>query len=82
MNNDVGIERHRVIDAGNQNGWRRSAAPNFDLWHRGDREVQVFYSGNGSVNSAKSIDHRTKVTVDATTPGGLVAQVIHWLATP
>lgn len=82
MHNDIGIERHRVIDAGNENGWRRSAAPNFDLWHRGDREVQVFYFEDGSVNSAQSIDHRTKATVDATTPAGLVAQVIYWLATP
>ncbi len=82
MKSDAIIERHQVIQAGDEHDWRRSAAPNFDLWQRGDREVQVFYSDDGAVNSAQSIDHRAHATVVATTVDGLVAQVIRWLATP
>jgi hypothetical protein len=76
------IERHQVIEAGSENGWGRCVAPNFDLWRRGDREVQVFYFDDGSVNSAQSIDHRTKTTVAATRPDGLVSQVLQWLGAP
>lgn len=82
MNNVTLIERHQVIEAGNDNGWARCAAPNFDLWQRGDREVQVFYSDDGSVNSAQSIDRGIKATVTATKTECLVAQVLRWLATP
>ena len=83
MNYDMTIERHRVIKAGIENGWSRSASPNFDLWSRGDREVQVFYSNEGStVNSAASIDHGTRTTKAVRPPEDLVAQVLQWLSAP
>ena len=82
MNHDVVIERHRVIQAGKENGWRRCAAPSFDLWQRGDREVQVFYCDDGSVNSAQCVDHRSVTAEAVTTPEGLVSQVLQWLQTP
>ncbi len=82
MKYDLTIERHQVIKAADENGWGRNGAPYFDLWHRGDREVQVFYFADGTVNSAQCIDQRTKATATATTADGLVAQVLRWLETP
>lgn len=83
MNYNMTIDRHHVIKAGSENGWSRSASPNFDLWSRGDREVQVFYSSEGAtVNSAASIDRGTRTTITATPPEDLVAQVLQWLNAP
>lgn len=80
---DARIERHQVVKAAEDHGWARRAAPNFDYFDRAicgeTSEVQVFYFDNGTVNSARIIDHRMRSSVPACRPG-LLAHVLDWLS--
>ena len=79
---DARIERHQAVKTAEDHGWRRTAAPNFDYFTRttgAERsEVQVFYFDNGTVNSARIIDHGMRSSVPARRPD-LLAQVLGWL---
>lgn len=78
----LAIERHQVINAGGDNGWARCATPNFDVWRRGEREVQVFYFEDGSVNSAQSIDSAARATSTVAVPESCLVKVVQWLSAP
>ena len=82
MKYDLSIQRHQVIKAGVENGWVRCASPNFDIWTRAGAEVQVFYFGDGSINSAQMAERAAGSTPAAAWRGGLAEQVLEWLTRP
>lgn len=86
MEFDLTIERHQVVQAAQENGWGRRAAPHFDYLDRrvpggALTEVQVFYSEYGVVNSAALIDHSQRTRVPAEPDNGL-GDVLGWLSAP